>query len=189
MATTTRLLLPFTGGINDLALSYAVQMAEHRQATLVPCALIFCRPGKSARLEHIQQAQDFLELTRWKAQRQGVPIEPVRLCTHDVARSIEAMAGEMNCEAVLLFLCDTREVLLGSAEIRALVDHSTCNMHFVLLPAKRGRRAIDHPLHVPFPRISEEDSPCSRPEALLQEQTEENISLLQQIMQHDDMRR
>lgn len=181
MDTTTRLLLPFTGSINALALSYAIQMAEQRHATLVPLALI----PQGGRLEHIQQAQDFLEFTRRKAERQGVPIEPARIYTGNAARTIEAFSGEMNCEAVILFLSNTNEVLLEHAEIRELMDHSNCNMHIVLLPEKRRWRAPNHPVHMPIIRRSDDDTPTSKSGALLQEQGQEHISLVRRFIQHD----
>src|SRR5689334_14436398 len=80
---TIRLLLPFTGNINTLALNYAIQFAEMRGATLVPLALIRVMPGKAVRLERVQQAQDFLEFVHYKAQRQGVPVEQARIYTND----------------------------------------------------------------------------------------------------------
>lgn len=154
--TTTRLLLPFTGNLNVPALSYAIQFAEQCQATLVPLALIRVMPHKAARLEHIQQAQDFLECIRYKAQRQSVPIEQARIYTSDAVRSIEAVAGEMNCEAVMLFLSNTEEVLLDLAELRELMDRASCNAHLVLLPTRRARK---HFLHVPLLRRSGERFP------------------------------
>lgn len=141
---TIRLLLPFTGNINTLALNYAIQFAEKRQATLVPLALIRVMPGKAVRLEHIQQAQDFLEFVHYKAQQQGVPIEQARIYTSDAVRSIEAVAGEMNCAAVMLFLSDTGDVLLDLAELRSLMNQSACNAHLVLLPARRAKRRLMH---------------------------------------------
>src|SRR5579883_1294516 len=179
MHTTTRLLLPFTGNINALALDYAVQLAEQRQATLVPLALIAAQSGKGARLEHIQQAQDFLELTRRKAERQGVPIEPMRLYTQDAACSIEAIASEMECEAILLFLYGAGEVLLEHAEIRSLMDNSACNMHILLLPEKRGRRMTAHPLHIPFRRRPGDEE---QGVALPQERAEKAGSFVQRII-------
>lgn len=173
--TTIRLLLPFTGSISPLALSYAVQLAEQRQATLVPLALIRVKPGKAARLEHIQQAQDFLELTLCKAERQQVPVEPARIYTSDVARSIEAVAGEMNCEAVILFLSDTDEVLLEPAEIGELMDRAACNAHLVLLPTRRARK---HPLHFPFfKKRTEGQTARARSDALLDLLTQEPAAL------------
>lgn len=144
---TIRLLLPFTGNVNTLALNYAIQFAEMRQATLVPLALIRVMPGKAVRLELIQQAQDFLEFVRYKARQQRVPIEQARIYTSDAVRSIEAVAGEMNCEAVMLFLSDTADVLLDHAEFRSLMDHAACNAHLVLLPARRAQRYL---LHMPL---------------------------------------
>lgn len=142
--TITRLLLPFTGSIHALALDYAIQLAQQRQATLVPLALIRIKPGKAARLEHLQQAQDFLELTHWKARRQHVPVEQARIYTSNVARSIEAITGEMNCEAVILFLNDAKDILLEAAVIQELMDHTACNAHLVLLPNRRERRPLLH---------------------------------------------
>jgi len=162
--TTTRLLLPFTGSIHPLALNYAVQLAQQRQATLVPLALIRVKPGKAARLEHIQQAQDFLELTRCKAARQKVPLEQVRIETSDVVHSIEVIAGEMNCEVVILFLSETDEVLLEPAEIRKLMDCASCNAHLVLLPSRRERK---HPLSFPFFKPSARRAVHTKASALL----------------------
>ena len=162
MQITTRLLLPFTEAIDALALSYAVQLAEQYGATLVPLALIPVKVGKGPRLEYIQQAQDFLVLIQRKAKRQGVPIQTSQIYTHDVVRSIEAFAGEMNCEAVLLFISNTSEVLLGRTVVRTLVDRSICNMHMILLPEKRRRNSSNNPVHVPLlKRGSEENSDVS----------------------------
>lgn len=163
--TKTRLLLPFTGSINALALSYAIQLAEHRHATLVLLALVRVKPGQAARLEHIQQAQDFLEFARCKAGRQGVSVERARIFTGNVARSIEAVAGEMNCEAVILFLSASDEALLEFTEITDLMDHAACNAHVVLLPFK-PRRERKHPLHVPLLKRSQHEMVSARSSAL-----------------------
>lgn len=188
MESIARLLLPFTGGINVMALNYATQLAEQRGATLVPLALVATRPGKGARLEHIQQAQDFLELTRRKAERLRVPIEPMRIHTRDAALSIEALAGEMDCEAVLLFLCNTEEILLGHAEIRALMDNSACNMHIILLPEKRGQRVASRFPRIPFlRRISSGERAASSGESL-QEQAQKTDMLVYRIMETGNSR-
>ncbi|HEY0753968.1 MAG TPA: universal stress protein [Ktedonobacteraceae bacterium] len=144
--TTTRLLLPFTGNINSLALNYAVQLAEQRQATLVPLALVRVKALQPVRVDFIQQAQDFLELTRRKAERCGVPVEQARIYTGDVVLSIEALAGEMNCETVILCLSHRRELLLERGEIRELLERAACNAHVVLLLSRRER---NYPPHFP----------------------------------------
>ncbi len=180
--TTTRLLLPFTGNINALALNYAIQLANQRQATLVPLALIRVKPRQAARLEYIQQAQDFLTLTLRKAEQYKVPVEQARIYTGDVARSIEAIAGEMNCEAVILFLSATEETLLDLAEIRELMDHASCNAHIVLLPSSRERK---YPLHVPLLKRSERSSARTKSGALLEALTKEQMSLVHHFVQDD----
>lgn len=187
MYTTTRLLLPFTEGINARAIDYAIQLAEKRQATLVPLALIPVRPDQKTRPESLQQAQDFLELARHKAERQRVPVELTRVSTGDAALSIEAMAGEMGCEAVLLFLCNTDEVLLGQAEIRALMDRSACNMRIILFPEKRKRLANNHLLHLPFLRRVEDDALRTQIEPLLEEPSREHVSLVRYPGQADSL--
>lgn len=141
MPATTRLLLPFTGGIDTQALDCAVQLAVQRRATLVPFALIPSHDEREVRLEQIQQAQDFLECIRCKAEREHVQVTPLRVFTRDIALSIEAVAGEQLCESVVLFLCNTQEILLERAVIYDLVERASCHLHLILfLP--RHRRGI-----------------------------------------------
>src|SRR5438067_3265471 len=107
---TTRLLLPFTYGVNMDAIEHAVLLAKGCSATLVPVSLIYIPEGppvqgrapclgdryptlrfargqayraRGARLEHIQQSKDFLEATKYKAMRYGVPIERFEVFTSD----------------------------------------------------------------------------------------------------------
>src|SRR5258707_1568975 len=159
----TRFLLPFTGSINAPALAYAVQLAAYQQATLVPLALIRVKPNKTARLERIQQAQDFLELARCKAERQGVPIEQARVYTSDAARSIEAIAGEMRCEAGIIFFCTPEEIFLTSPDIGELMDHAACKPQILLLSGRRERK---HPLHIPLLKRLDERKTHTRSGAL-----------------------
>lgn len=140
MQTTIRLLLPFTEEINGRAIDYAVQTAQQYHAILLSLALICVRPGKRARAEYMQQAQDFLTLTSTRAQRQGVVSERAQLYTGDPVRSIEAFAREMQCEAILLFLGERGTALLRYGDVQALMKHQVCNMHITLLPARRLRR-------------------------------------------------
>jgi hypothetical protein len=64
------LLLPFTHGIDGPAITYALGLAQRREATLILLSLIQPR-GRSGkpvvRWEDIQQSTDVLEFTRWKA--------------------------------------------------------------------------------------------------------------------------
>jgi len=176
MDVKTRLLLPFTSDINVLALNYALQMAEQRHATLVPLALVLVAPHKGARLERLQQAQDFLTMISHKAQQRGVPIEASELYTVDAARSVEAFASEMACQAVIVFLSGARDILLGRAEIRNLLERSVCNLHIVLLPEKRSRFT----LHLPLFRRS--PGHASRP---VQEKEELPVTIIHRLLEPD----
>ena len=100
------LLLPFTHGVDMCAIEQALLLAKGRQATLVPLALIHVpeeRRAKGARLEHVQQSKDFLEAVKHKAARYAVPIERFEVITSDVVQSINTIAGDRECEGILLF--------------------------------------------------------------------------------------
>src|SRR5690242_11885613 len=98
---TTRLLLPFTHGVDVCAIDSALRLAKGYDAILVPLALIYVPEdgqAKGARLEHIQQSKDFLEVVKHKAARYGVPLERLEVYTSDIAQSIRIIASEMECE-------------------------------------------------------------------------------------------
>ena len=139
---TTRLLLPFTHGIDVCAIDSALRLAKGYDATLVPLALIYLpedRRSKGARLEHIQQSKDFLDLVKHKAARYGVPIERLEVYTSNVAESIRAIASEMECEGILLFAGDTNDILLSSIEMKRLMEHFTCKLYVLRLETGGGR--------------------------------------------------
>lgn len=151
MQVTTRLLLPFTQEVDSSALDWAVRLACQRRATLVLLALLPVEPGRNPRPELLEQAYDFLLLTRRKAERQGVKIESSQMSTHDVVRSIEAFASEMQCEGVVLFWGRTHEALLKQAEARRLIEHSLCNVYTLVLPEQAKRKRSTSRLHVTLP--------------------------------------
>src|SRR5438874_1926683 len=74
MAETTRLLLPFTHGVEMDTIEAAVLLAASHHAALVPLSLILAPQtrGKGVRLEHVQQSKDFLEAVQHKAFRHDV---------------------------------------------------------------------------------------------------------------------
>src|SRR2546427_1029655 len=103
--TTTRLLLPFTYGIEMDVLEYAVLLAKQCQATLVPLALLAVPAGrwsKGVRLEQVQQAKDFLEAVRHKAERHAVPLERFEVVTSDVVQSISVLMQQLACDGMVL---------------------------------------------------------------------------------------
>jgi hypothetical protein len=167
---TTRLLLPFTYGVNMDAIEHAVLLAKGCSATLVPVALIYipegppiqgrvvlsrsseqCHPERSegpaneeakdhrargARLEHIQQSKDFLEATKYKAMRYGVPIERFEIFTSDVVQSIIVRAQQMACNGIILFIRGEEGLLLRADEIEHLIEMGAHRLYVIRLPSK-----------------------------------------------------
>jgi len=139
---TTRLLLPFMHGVDMHAIDAALRLAKGYEAILVPLSLIDLPEdgrAKGARLEHIQQSKDFLEAVKHKAARYGVPLERLEVYTSDVAQSIRAIASEMECEGILLFVESKHDVLLSMGEIKRLMEHMTCKLYILRLQADDGR--------------------------------------------------
>src|SRR6185312_8373557 len=104
---TTRLLLPFTHGVDIFAIEQAILLAKSLDATLIPLSLIRApqeRRVRGARLEHIQQSKDFLEAVKYKAARYGVDVQRFEVFTADIAQGINIVAKEQQCEGILLFL-------------------------------------------------------------------------------------
>src|SRR5581483_916187 len=100
----TRLLLPFTHGIDGFAITFALALAQRFDATLVLLSLIHLpqASGKGPRWEDIQQSRDFLEFGHHKATRSGVPVEQVELRTHNPVGSARALAQELECAGIVL---------------------------------------------------------------------------------------
>ena len=139
---TMRLLLPFTHGVDVCAIDSALRLAKGYEAILVPLALIDIPENgrsKGARLEHIQQSKDFLEAVKRKAARYGVPLERLEVFTSDVAESIRAIASEMECEGILLFVGEKNAILLSSIEMKHLMEHFTCRLYVLRLQRDGGR--------------------------------------------------
>lgn len=134
---TTRLLLPFTHGVSVEAIEHAVLLAKSYQAELVSLALIHVpeeRRAKGARLEHIQQSKDFLEVTKHKASLHSVPVERFEVFTCDVVQSINVLVHELRCDGMLLFVDGDRAVLLQAKEIQQIMKTSVCKLYIVHNP-------------------------------------------------------
>ncbi|HLZ62977.1 MAG TPA: hypothetical protein VKR06_39005 [Ktedonosporobacter sp.] len=140
----TRLLLPFTHGVDTQAIDVAVRFAHYHQATLVPLALIPSSPGRwfspGPRLEAFQQAQDFFEVVRHKAERHAVPVEPVQLVTPTIIESIFSSAHEQTCEQILLFMRQKKGLLLTTREITSLLKGRKYSISLIHLFAPQGKR-------------------------------------------------
>ncbi len=148
------LLLPFTHGVDSFAVEQAIRLAKSLDAILIPLSIIFValerRPG-GARLEHIQQSKDFLEMVKYKAARLGVPLERFEVFTPDVVDSIIIVAREQGCEGILLFVEDRRGVLLQADEIKRLMERAVCKLYIMHLrsddkdtPVQSFRERLSH---------------------------------------------
>ena len=134
----TQMLLPFTHGIDASAIDYACALAQRLHFTLVILSLIRLQetPGtRNPRLEDIQQSKDFLEFAQHKAIRQGVPMVRMELYTYHPVRSIRALAREMECAGILLFVQRGEGVLLATEEVKQLLEQESVPLYIVpLLP-------------------------------------------------------
>src|SRR5205085_8645823 len=134
----TNLLLPFTHGIDVSAITYALAFAQRFHSTLVVLSLVSLpeTPGtRKPRLEAIQQSKDFLEFVQHKAARQAVPIVRIELYTHHPARSIRALAQEMECAGILLFVHRGAGVLLATGEVKQLLEDHSLPLYIAPLPS------------------------------------------------------
>ncbi len=135
----TRLLLPFTHGIDARAIGYAFALAQRLGVTLISLSLIRLPDSaerRGVRLGDVEQSIDFLEFALHKARQAGVPIERVELRTHSPVRSIRAVAQEMEC-AVIIFVEKGSGVLLATEEVKELLADRSLSLFVVNLPPKK----------------------------------------------------
>ncbi len=138
MVLMTRLLLPFTHGIEVSAITAALALAQRFDATLVVLSLIHLpqAPDRGPRWEDIQQSNDFLEFVHHKAARSGVPVEHVEIYTRNPVSSIRALAQEMVCVGIVLVVRRGAGVLLATNEVKQLLEDKSMPLHIVRLPVK-----------------------------------------------------
>ncbi len=149
-AHSSRLLLPFTHGVDAHALEFAVLLARSRHATLVPYSLIYVPPtARGARLERIQQSKDFQALVQTKATKHGVAIESQEVYTSDVIESIHRTMQELNCSGIILFVRDGDGVLLSTNEVKHILTLVPGQHHVIRLQRDAPRLSLN-----PFKRIA-----------------------------------
>ncbi len=138
MVLMTRLLLPFTHGIEGSAITAALALAQRFDATLVVLSLIHLpqAPDRGPRWEDIQQSNDFLEFVHHKAARSGVPVERVEIYTRNPVSSIRALTQEMVCVGIVLVVRRGAGVLLDTNEVKQLLEDGSMPLHIVRLPVK-----------------------------------------------------
>jgi hypothetical protein len=143
----SRLLLPFTFGVDTQAITYAVQLARSQNAVLVPLALVSQKDGKKPRLEHVQQSQDFLSMVRTIATRLQVPVECYECYTSDVIGSITQLSSELACESDIVVMSTRKTWLIQSDETQALLKQAGISLvllHMPERPQRRGSVLIEH---------------------------------------------
>ncbi|HEX7734139.1 MAG TPA: universal stress protein [Ktedonobacteraceae bacterium] len=133
-----RVLLPFTHGIDSVAITSALALAQRLNATLMLLSLISQpqKPGKSPRWEAIQQSRDFLTFASHRATRLGVPVEQVELYTQLASRSIRTFAQEMECAGIVLTVRGGAGVLLATHEVKQLLEERGIPLYVVSLPGR-----------------------------------------------------
>jgi hypothetical protein len=139
------LLLPFTHGIDETAITYALALADQSHATLILLSLL-CqrgRPGKQlVRWEDMQQSTDFLVFVQQKAQRMGVAVEQMVLHTRQPTQSIRALAREMDCKGILLFVRGGKGVLLDTYEVKQLLEDLDYPLYVANLPVGKLQQLL-----------------------------------------------
>ena len=140
MTRTTRLLLPFTHGVEMDTIEAAVLLAASHHGTLVPLSLILSprARGRGARLEHIQQSKDFLEAVQQKALRHSVPLERFEVFTGDVVQSMLVLVDQLGCDGILLALRGRNGSLLHAETIEQLRAMRACPLYLMYLPSRES---------------------------------------------------
>jgi hypothetical protein len=140
-------LLPFTHGVDVRAIETVVRTAEARGAMLVPVALIAVpRGGRSAgaRLEHIQQATDFLELVQHIAARHRVLVECHEVFTADLGKGIRQLIKDLHCDGLVLVTGEQHGLLLSTEEMPGLLTAPPTSLILIRLPVQKPERMASH---------------------------------------------
>lgn len=133
-----RWLLPFTYGIDLHAIATVMSLADAAGATLVAVALIGLptRPGnRGERLEHIEQAEDFLEAVNNEARWFGSSVERHEVVTRDVVQSLKTLIYELRCDAIVLLSRTGEEIFLAAHQFKQVLDAPPAPLVLIRLPA------------------------------------------------------
>src|SRR5260370_8418704 len=137
-----RWLLPFTYGVDHRAIEAVVRLANVRGATLVPVALVSISSGQRSsgtRLEHIQQAKDFLILVQSIAARYHVIVECHEVFTGTVNRCIRMLIQDLRCDSVVAVMGADQALLLQKQELSVLLTHPPPPLVLTPLPPNHQR--------------------------------------------------
>lgn len=136
---SSRLLLPFTHGIDAQAIQYAMRVAAYEDATLVVLSLISVPQAKKGpRLEHIQQSKDMLKFVKTVAHWHHGSIELHEAYTNDSVTGIISAYQHLACDSILVAMREQKAVLIQTPELHQLVKHyaAITNIELIRLPPK-----------------------------------------------------
>lgn len=152
----TRLLLPFTHGVDAKAIDHVLYFAKTSHATLIALALIpATQPnGDDVRLERIQQARDFLETIATKAEVAQVLVELRECFTCDLSECIASSVQEANCEGIVMLSDTTKTYFLNEDEAQALQQYSPCSLYRLSMLQKKKVTQHHQPLSHLWSRLS-----------------------------------
>lgn len=74
-----------------------------------------------------------------------MPFEPVEVVTHDAGQAISAIAGELYCEGIVVFLGHDSDVLLSADIIQYLIEAASHKLYVMHISGSAGfslRRAL-----------------------------------------------
>lgn len=153
-----RWLLPFTFGVDVAAITTVLQQAMACNATLVAVSLVTSgEKGQGARLEHLQQSQDFLETVQHLASRYHVRLERHEILTSAsgaaLADEIARIAREFDCECCVIVTRGPQELLLCKDEIRALLTAASLSFLLCRLSPLAARPSLETRLRLWFSEL------------------------------------
>jgi hypothetical protein len=139
---TRRWLLPFTHGVDMQAIDSVVSLVESAGTMLVALSLVSvpeARRSRGARLEDIQQSQDFLEAIKWKAARRQTLVEYHEVFTGDVLGSIATLVHDLRCDSMILVSNGKYDMLLHAHELKHLLIEPPGSFILLRLPTPPER--------------------------------------------------
>lgn len=136
---SSRLLLPFTHGIDAQAIEHAMRVASYEDATLVLISLISVPQAKKGpRLEHIEQSKDIVKFVKTVARWHQVAVELHEAYTSDPVMGIVRAYQHLACDSILVAMRGQQAVLIQTPELHQLIKcyASTTNIELVHLPPR-----------------------------------------------------
>lgn len=140
-----RWLLPFTHDVDVRAIKTAVQLAQADGALLVPVALIAVPHGprsSGVRLEHIEEAKDFLVIVQEYAAKHQVQVECHEVYTTDIGKCLTKLWHDLHGDSLIMIFSGQQSVLLHREEFVPLLRKAATSFVIIRLPGPQIRRRL-----------------------------------------------